>query len=191
MLEKNGVQGTVPTTSNSSAEAEDGGLEQRERRAISSRFVPQRNGTGENAAGSPSADRLLTDGGGGGESEAACCILLAAAALSLSYHSQSRANGIGIGMSMEQQKGEDQRGKNNHGSTTGSVSPSVTACESHDEDEPHNRETECDDEDGWFGAADGDKEAFGSWGFRDAGFALSAEKDDASAEPHVVMRGAR
>ena len=51
------------------------------------------------------------------------------------------------------------------------------------------------DEDGdegesWFGAVDGDKEAVGSWGFRDSGFCLESDRAD-GGDPYVVMRGNR
>lgn len=49
---------------------------------------------------------------------------------------------------------------------------------------------EDEDEDGWFGAMDGDKEAVGSWGFRDSGFSLESDRAD-GGNPYVVMRGNR
>lgn len=69
----------------------------------------------------------------------------------------------------------------------GSLSLRGGRCEEQqDHDEP-----EHDGGDGWFGAADGDKEAFGSWGFKDSGFSLAADEKDSAAEPYVVMRGGR
>ncbi len=42
----------------------------------------------------------------------------------------------------------------------------------------------------WFGAVDGDKEAVGSWGFRDSGFCLESDRAD-GGDPYVLMRGNR
>lgn len=47
-----------------------------------------------------------------------------------------------------------------------------------------------DDGDEWFGAANGDREAVGSWGFRDSGFCLESDRMD-GGDPYVVMRGNR
>lgn len=47
-----------------------------------------------------------------------------------------------------------------------------------------------DKEDMWFGASDGDKEALGSWGFRDSGFSIASDRAD-GGDPYVVMRGTR
>lgn len=47
-----------------------------------------------------------------------------------------------------------------------------------------------DEGESWFGAVDGDKEAVGSWGFRDSGFCLESDRAD-GGDPYVVMRGNR
>lgn len=49
---------------------------------------------------------------------------------------------------------------------------------------------ELDEGESWFGAVDGDKEAVGSWGFRDSGFCLESDRAD-GGDPYVVMRGNR
>eukprot|EP00752_Nemacystus_decipiens_P003513 g3241.t2 len=46
------------------------------------------------------------------------------------------------------------------------------------------------DVESWFGVVDGDKEAIGSWGFRDSGFCLESDRADGE-DPYVVMRGNR
>lgn len=47
-----------------------------------------------------------------------------------------------------------------------------------------------DDTDIWLGASDDNKEAFGSWGYRDSGFSLVSDPGG-NGEPYVVMRGGR
>lgn len=47
-----------------------------------------------------------------------------------------------------------------------------------------------DEDDMWFGASDGDKEALGSWGFRDSGFSIASDRAG-GGDPYVVMRGTR
>lgn len=47
-----------------------------------------------------------------------------------------------------------------------------------------------DDEDEWFGVSRGSEEAFGSWGYRDSGFAL-VPGQCGGRDPYVVMRGGR
>ncbi|CAM9189791.1 unnamed protein product, partial [Ectocarpus fasciculatus] len=54
----------------------------------------------------------------------------------------------------------------------------------------HEPTSAVEDDDGWFGAVDGDKEAAGSWGFRDSGFCIESDRSD-GANPFVVMRGNR
>ncbi|CAB1112580.1 unnamed protein product [Ectocarpus sp. CCAP 1310/34] len=54
----------------------------------------------------------------------------------------------------------------------------------------HEPTTAVEDDDDWFGAVDGDKEAVGSWGFRDSGFCIESDRSD-GANPFVVMRGNR
>lgn len=72
-------------------------------------------------------------------------------------------------------------------STTGTLAVSRDECERELGD---SEEDEDEGEDGWFGAVDGDKEAVGSWGFRDSGFSLESDRAD-GGNPYVVMRGNR
>lgn len=70
-------------------------------------------------------------------------------------------------------------------STTNTLSVSRDKCQ-----RELGESEEDEGEDGWFGAVDGDKEAIGSWGFRDSGFSLESDMAD-GGNPYVVMRGNR
>lgn len=108
-----------------------------------------------------------------------CSLFLAAAALSLSPHDHATS------------PFSTDAAVSDEGSAVDAWSRNTDECDGGGVDEVEEEGDPDDDGDGWFGVADEDTEAFGSWGFKDSGFSLAVDERGDTGEPHVVMRGLR
>ena len=137
--------------------------------------VLSRNAAGEDGARNPAESRGETPSNAGRASVRGCggtapppSLFLAAVALSLN----SDAGFLGVPKPSRKLAGS---------ASTAAVADAASQAGSGDA---------VDEGETWFGAMDGDKEAVGSWGFRDSGFCLESDRAD-GGDPYVVMRGNR